>query len=86
MILLAQNACEFAFGVFHFMALVDDDVFPVVFVEFEPIFEDEVVGGYADVPLGGFHCFENIIAGLGAASVHYFADGWRPFVELGHPV
>ena len=54
-VLLAQNPCEFAFGVFHFMTLVDDDVFPVVFVEFKSVFEDEVVGGDADVPLGCFH-------------------------------
>ena len=54
-VLLAQNPCEFALGVLHFVTLIDDDVFPVVFVEFEPIFEDEVVGGDADVPLSCFH-------------------------------
>ena len=55
MVLLAQDPCEFTFGIFHFMALIDDDVFPVVFVEFKSVFEDEIVGGDTDVPLCCFH-------------------------------
>jgi hypothetical protein len=54
-VLLAQDSGEFAFGIFHLMALVDDDVFPVVFVEPKPVLEHEVVGGDADVPFCALH-------------------------------
>ncbi len=85
-VLLAEHSCELALCVFDFVPLVDDDVFPVVFVESESVLEDEVVGGDADVPLGALHLLQNLVSGGGISAVYDFPYGGRPLVELRHPV
>jgi len=55
LVLLSEDVGELAFGVLHLVPLVNDDVFPVVFVELEPVLENEVVSSDADVPLGRLH-------------------------------
>lgn len=85
-VLLAEHSCELALRVFDFVALVDDDVFPVVFVKSESILENEVIGGYADVPLGALHLLQNLVSGCGVSAVYDFPYGGRPLVELRHPV
>lgn len=86
LILLAQNTSKLAFGVFHFVSLIDDDVLPVVLVEPQSVLEDEVVSCETDVPFGGFHDTKNIVSGGRVSSVNDFTNGWGPFFELVHPV
>lgn len=73
-ILLSEYPCKFAFRIFHFMSLVDNDVFPIIFVESESIFEDEVVSGDAYIPFGTLHDLQDLVSGCRVTSVHYFAD------------
>ena len=73
-VLLAQNSCKFALGVFHLMPFIDNDVFPIVFVESESVLEDKVVGRYTDIPFSAFHRFLDLISGGRISSVDYFAD------------
>lgn len=84
--MLSEDGCELALGVLHFVALIDDDILPVPLIELEPVLEDEVVGGDADIPLSAAHGFDGLGARVGVAFVDDLADGWRPLLELGHPV
>ena len=82
MILLTEDTCKLAFCIFHFMSLIDDNVFPVIFIESESIFEHEIVGGDANIPFGVFHLLQNLISCCRVASIYNFSDTWSPFVEL----
>lgn len=68
------------------MTLIDDDVFPIVLVEPESVFENEVISGKTYVPFGGFHYAEDIVSGGWISSINDFTNGWCPFLEFIDPV
>ena len=68
------------------MALINDDVLPVVLVEPMSVFEYKIVSGETDVPFGGFHDAENIVSGGGISSVNDFTNGRCPFLKFIDPV
>ena len=86
LILLTENVGKLALSVFHFMSFINHNVFPVIFVKLKSVFKNEVVCGNANIPLSRLHNLQSIVSSICITFVYDFADGRRPFFELGHPV
>jgi len=86
LILLPKNVGKFALSILHFMSLIDNDVLPVILIEFKPILQNEIVSSNANIPFGGPHNLQGVVSGVGVALVYNFTNGWGPLLELGHPV
>lgn len=86
LILSAQNPCKLALSILHLMPLIDDNVLPIIFVQFLPIFQNKVIGSNADIPSCIFHSFENLCSCGRVSTIHNPLDRWSPFIKLSHPV
>ena len=86
LVLLPKDVGKLAFGVLHLMPLIDHDILPVILIQLQPILQDEVIGGDADVPFCCPHDTLGLGTSVGVALVDYLADGRRPLLEFSHPV
>lgn len=85
-VLLTQNSSKFTLSIFHFVAFINNDVFPVIFIESETILKYKIICCNAYVPFCAFHWPKNFISCCRIASIYNFSDWRSPFIKLRHPV
>jgi len=86
LVLLTQNASKFTLSIFHLVSLINDNVFPIIFIKSESIFKNEVISGQANIPFCRFHDSMNLISCSRVSSINYFTNWWSPFLKLIYPV
>jgi len=86
LILLSQDTGELTLGIFHFMSLINNDVFPIPLIQPKSIFKNEIISCKTNIPFCGFHNTMDFVSCGRVASINNFTD-WRcPFLKFIDPV